>query len=306
MTKFDPQFKLTVVFILLILAWGLNWPVSKIALHSISPLWFSAARLTIGTITMLAIVILLRKFIWPSKKDLKIILFIGLLQIASFMMLINYGLSHVAASRSSILVYTFPLWVVPISIFFFHETANWLKWLGFIFGMIGIIILFNPFTFDWSNHHTIIGNLALLLAALCWAISMLFARYMRWTRSPLQLIFWQLLVATIPVVLLAHHYQPHVHIVWNHAILWTLLYSGVIATAFGYWGGIVVSKEFSPITASLSFLCVPVCGVISSVIFLKEPLTFPLMLAMSFILMGIICVIVSKKHDSKKAILLSE
>ncbi len=300
------DFKLYLSFVLLIFTWGFNWPVSKIALQYMPPLWFSAARLSIGTIAMFSMVIILRKFIWPSKKDLKIILVIGLLQIGLFMTCINIGLSHVAASRSSILVYTTPLWVVPISVFFFHENASWIKWLGFIFGIAGIAVLFNPSTIDWSNQQTLIGNGVLLLASLSWAISMLCARYMHWPHSPLQLISWQLLVGTIPVILLAVLKQPHPHIIWNHSLVWALLYSGIIATAFGYWGGVVMSKELPPITTSLSLLGVPVCGVISSILILKEPVTFSLVLSIMFILLGIICVIFGKKQRSKKNVILIE
>lgn len=298
MSKKDyPGFKLYLTFLLLILAWGFSWPVSKIALQYMPPLWFSAARLGIGTVAMFSIVIMLRKFMWPTKQDIKIILVIGLLQIGLFMTLINIGLSHVAAGRSSILVYTTPLWVVPISVFFFRETASRIKWLGFIFGIIGIAVLFNPSTMNWSNQKTLIGNGVLLLAAFSWAISMLCARYMRWPHSPLQLISWQLLIGTLPVLLLAILKQPHAHTIWNHSLVWALLYGGIIATAFGYWGGVVMSKELPPITTSLGLLGVPVCGVISSVLILKEPITFSLILAISFILLGIICVIFDKNSD---------
>lgn len=304
--KNHPHFKLYVCFFLLILSFGFNWPVSKIALQYMPPLWFAAARLSIGTLAMLGIVILLRKFIWPTKQDIKIILVIGLLQIGLFMLLLNIGLYHVAAGRSSILVYTTPLWVVPISVLFFHETTNWIKWLGFIFGLIGIAILFNPLAIDWSNPQTLIGNGVLLLTALSWAISMLCARYMRWHHSPLQLIFWQLLVGTVPVLLLAVLKQPHPVIIWNSTLIWALLYASIAATAFGFWAGVVISKELPPITSSLSLLGVPVCGVISSALFLKEPITFSLVLAMLFILLGIICVIFNKKGQPKKAALIPE
>lgn len=294
--------KVYLLLFLLILAWGFNWPVSKIALQYMPPLWFSAARLAIGTVAMFSIIIMLGKFIWPTKHDLKIILVIGILQIGLFMTLINLGLYHVAAGRSSVLVYTTPLWVIPISVFFFHEKTSVIKWLGFVFGLAGIAVLFNPLAINWSNQETLIGNGALLLAALSWAISILCARYMRWPHSPLQLIFWQLLIGTIPVILLAALKQPHPHIIWNHSLMLTLLYGGIIATAFAYWGGVVVSKELPPTTSSLSLLGVPVCGVISSALFLNEPITFSLILAIVFILMGLACIIFDKRPRRKTTI----
>jgi drug/metabolite transporter (DMT)-like permease len=270
------------------------------------PLWFSAVRLAIGTIVMFSIVIMLRKFTWPTKQDLKIILVIGILQIGLFMTLINLGLHHVAAGRSSVLVYTTPVWVVPISVFFFHEKTSLLKWLGVIFGLAGIAVLFNPFAINWSDQQALIGNGTLLLAALSWAISILCARYMHWAHSPLQLISWQLSVGTLPVILLAILKQPHAHIIWNHSLVLALLYAGVIATAFAYWGGVAISKELPPIVFSLSLLGVPVCGVITSALFLNESITLSLVLAIVFILMGLGCVIFEKRPRRKTTIVIPD
>jgi drug/metabolite transporter (DMT)-like permease len=297
------EVKLYFLLFLLILAWGFNWPISKIALQYMPPLWFTATRLAVGTLTMFPIVIALRKFIWPKKKDIKIILVIGFLQIGIFMSLLNLGLNHVAAGRSSILIYTTPLWVVPISVIFFQERTSLTKWLGFLFGAIGILILFNPLTIDWQNSKVLLGNGFLLLAALSWAIAILCARYMHWPHSPLQLISWQLLVGAIPALILAISKQPHPTIIWNHALILTILYGGMIATAFAYWGTVVISKELSPVTSSLSMLGVPICGVVSSAFILGEVISLPLLLALGFIIVGLLCVILDKPRRKKDVIM---
>lgn len=58
-----------------------------------------------------------------------------------FVLLINVGLHLVEAGRSAILVYTTPIWVTPIAIFIFKEKAGFLKWLGLVLGIAGIIVL---------------------------------------------------------------------------------------------------------------------------------------------------------------------
>ncbi len=292
--KMEKYSRIYLLLIALILVWGLSWPINKIGLQYMPPIWFSVGRLIIGTITMFTIVGLLRKHIKPQLKDLKIILVIGLLQVGLFMTLINMGLYYVDAGRAAVLVYTTPIWVVPISIFFFKEKSTFMKWAGFIFGLIGIIILFNPFAIDWHNHSAMLGNELLLLAALCWAIAILCARHMHWAHTPLELISWQLLVGAIPVVIFAFISQPHPLIIWNHSLLLSLVYNGVLATAFAYWGTVVISKELSPVTTSLSLLAIPVCGLIFSALLLHEIITKSILIAMLFILGGLMCVIVKR------------
>jgi drug/metabolite transporter (DMT)-like permease len=294
-------YKLYLLLVALILVWGISWPIAKIGLSYMSPLWFAAFRLLIGTASMFLVVAVLGKLIWPNKQDLKIIFVIGLLQVGLFMLLITIGLVHVDAGRSSVLVYTTPLWVVPISVLFFKEKPTVGKWMGFILGLAGILILFNPLAINWSEHNEILGNGVLLLAAFCWAIAILCARYMHWSRSPLELISWQLLVGTIPVVLLAFLQHPEPQIVWNSTSIFVLLFCGILSTAFAYWGSVVISKELPAITTSLSLLAIPVCGLLFSAWLLHEKMTFSLILAMVFILGGLLCVMFDRLFLYKKA-----
>lgn len=112
------------LLVIVILIWGISWPMNKIGLEYMSPLLFATGRLIIATVSMFLIVIFTKNFIWPTRQDLPIILTIGLLQMGIFVLLINIGLHFVEAGRSSILVYTTPIWVTPIAIFIFKENAG--------------------------------------------------------------------------------------------------------------------------------------------------------------------------------------
>jgi drug/metabolite transporter (DMT)-like permease len=281
------------LFIFLILIWGFSWPISKIGLEFMSPLWFASYRLLFGTLAMFIIVAAMGKLHWPTRQDSKIVLIIGFLQVGVFMLCAIIGLDYVDAGRSSILVYTTPIWIVPMSIFFFAEQSTGLRWLGFLLGMLGVAVLFNPLEIDWHNHASLFGNGILLLAALCWAIAILCARHMHWPRAPFELVPWQLLVGTIFVVIVTILLEPQTQITWNGKLLFSLFFSSILATTFAYWGIVVVSKELSPITTSLSLLAVPVCGIFASAWLLHEPITLSTVIAMLFIIAGLTCVLLN-------------
>ena len=286
--------------VLVVLAWGLSWPANKEGLNYTSPFWFASMRLGFATLTMFILTFFLKKLIWPSKKDIPLILVIGIFQIALFILFINLGLEVGTSGRSAILVYTTPLWVMPVAILIFKEHSSPLKWLGFILGLLGVFIMVSPWEMDWSNSSILIGTLFLLLASISFSISILCARHMTWHHTPLELIPWQLLLASILVIGAAFFYNPHPHVEWNLSSTACILYTAIVATALGFWGISVLSKNLTSIVMSLSFLGVPVSGVIFSVILLHEALPLFMIVAMLCVICGLACVALGEHYKDKK------
>jgi drug/metabolite transporter (DMT)-like permease len=279
------------LFIFIIFSWGLAWPINKVGLDFMTPVWYTVARLIIGTTVMMGIVIVLGKFSLPRREDLPLIFIIGLLQISVYILLANIGLAYLPAGRAALLAYTTPLWVMPPAIWFFNEESSWTRWLGFILGISGLFLLLSPWEIDWSNGEVIFGCAMLLLASLCWAISMLCARYMQWTKSPLELIPWQLLVGTIPILIYAWYSEPVTTVIWNNSLIMSLLYTGVLVTGLSYWSGLIINKELPTTVVSIGFLAVPVFSLTISSLFFHESINLCTSIAMVLILLGLICVV---------------
>ena len=132
----------------------------------------------------------------------------------------------------------------------------------------------------------------LLLASLSWAITMLCARYMHWTKSPLELVPWQLLAGMIPILILAWVQEPMLQIEWSMSLILSLLYTGILVTGLSYWCGLIINKELPPLVSSLGFLLVPVFSLAISAIFMGEKIDFLTSLAIGFIIAGLMCVVV--------------
>jgi len=280
------------LFAFIIFSWGLGWPVNKIGLDYMSPLWYTSFRMIVGTITMTALVAMMGKLKLPKREDFPLIIIIGLLQISLYMLLANIGLAYLPAGRSSLIAYTTPLWIMPITTIFLDEEAGWSRWLGFFLGFGGLILLLSPWDFDWSDRNTVIGTGMLLLASFTWALSILCARYMKWTKSPLELIPWQLLVGSVPVILFALVQEPVVTVTWNAPLILSLIYTGILVTGFSYWSGVVVNKELPSSVVSLGFLAVPVFSLLISAIFMHEVISVSTASAMALIILGLMCIVV--------------
>ncbi len=286
------NFRILGLFAFIVISWGMAWPINKIGLTYMSPIWYTAIRLLVGTATMMAVVIAIGKFTFPKPKDYPLIMIIGLLQISIYILLANVGLTYLPAGRSSLLAYTTPLWVMPAATLFFNEKAGALRWLGFLLGIGGLVILLSPWELDWSNKDIIFGSAMLLLASLCWAISMLCARYMHWTKSPLELIPWQLLIGALPILIYAIIKEPSFTVEWHAPLVLSLVYTGILVTGLSYWSGLVINKELPTTVVSLGFLLVPVFSLLVSAVYLHEAITLPTLAAIALIIGGICCVVV--------------
>lgn len=281
----------------IIILWGLSWPVNKWGLAFIPPFWFAAFRLIFATCTMFLLGIVTKKLIVPSVKDIPLIVGLGIFQISIFILLINLGLEFQASGKSAILVYTTPLWVMPMAIFFFNEPSTPLKWLGLVLGVIGVLFMLNPMEINWTNSKAVLGILFLMGASFSCSIAILCARYMTWHHTPLELIPWQLLLGSILLTSVALVAQPHPSLQWNLTSIGCLAYTAVAATAFGFFGMSKVSKEFPATVTSISLLGVPVGGVLFSMIILHEHVDTLMIFSLFFICVGVACVIIAPQRS---------
>lgn len=218
------------------------------------------------------------------------VLGVGLLQMAGYLGLITFALRYVPAGRSAILAYTTPLWVMPLAVLLLGERLAGLRGLGLVLGLSGVAVLFNPLAFDWTDAEVVLGNGLLLLAALLWAVLIVYVRGHRWRGTPLSLAPWQFTVAALVLTPVALALEDPGQIVWNEALGWVLFYNGPLATAFTFWALITVTRALPAITTSLGSLGVPVVGYLSSALVLGEPATASELLGLALIVGGLVCI----------------
>lgn len=275
------------LFAVVVAVWGSNWAVTKFVVQSVSPLWGSAIRSVIATVALLALLLARGQLALPRRGDVPVILTVAILHMGAFAVLVAFGLQLVPVGRSIVLGYTTPLWVAPFAWLFLSEPVTRTRWAGVGLGLAGLAIMFNPLAFDWSDRHALIGNGLLLLAALCWAANILYVRAHHWISSPFQLVFWQALLATIVLSVLALAFDGVPRIIWTPELTAALLYGGICGTALAHWAVVMVNRSLPAVTTSLGLLATPVVGVAVSAIFLGEPISASLICAMALILGGI-------------------
>jgi len=268
-------------------AWGLTWPVSKVILTSVPPLWAVAFRCAIGTVAMLAIGLVARRLALPPRADVPVLAGIALLHMAGFGLLASVGLQLVPTGRSVVLAYTTPLWVAPGATLFLGERLTARRALGVGIGLLGLAALFNPLALDWSARGAVLGHLVIVAAALLWAASILQIRGHRWRSAPLDVLPWSLALATVVTSLVALVVEGVPRVAWSGRLAAMLLYAGVPGTALAYWATAMASRALPAVTTSLGLLATPVVSVVIATLWLGEPVTLSLLSAIVLILGGV-------------------
>jgi len=267
--------------------WGLTWVATKIIVQHVPPFWVTGIRCALASVVLLGMLLFSRQLVLPKRGDIPIILSITLLHLVGFSTLVNFGLQLVPLGRSIVLGYTVPLWVTPGAALLLGESVSKKQIVGVALGIVGLAVMFNPLSFDWSDRNALLGNGSLLLAALSWAANILYVRAHRWVSTPFQLTFWQTLLAGLISSVIALGVEGVPAIDWTPLLTGTLAFAGIFGTAFAYWAMAVANRSLPAVTTSLVLLATPVVGVFCSALLFDEPVTPSLMVAMVMILGGI-------------------
>jgi drug/metabolite transporter (DMT)-like permease len=275
------------LLVIVVLAWGLTWPVNKVILASLSPLWTVAIRSAIGAVALVALGIARGRLAVPPRADLPVLLSITLLHMVGFGVLASVGLQLVPTGRSVVLAYTTPLWVAPGASLFLGERLTGRRTLGVVAGLLGLGVLGNPLALDWSRRGAVLGHVAVLAAAFLWAASILHIRGHRWRSTPFDLVPWQSLLAAAIVGVIAVAVDGVPAPAWSPRLVLMLLYAGVPGTALAYWAMAMASQRLPAMTTALGLLATPVVSVVIATLWLGEGLTPALVIAIVLILGGV-------------------
>jgi len=276
------------LLLVVVLAWGAMWPVNKALLNYMPPIWSVALRTIISMLSLFAISLFVTGLALPQRRDLPVLISMVVLHMVAFTILTQLALRLVPAGRSAVLAYTSVLWAPLGAALVLGETLSRRRMLGLGLGILGLLTIFNPMTFDWSDRAAISGNAALLLAAMLWAASIVHNRAHVWRATPFQLAPWQALLAAVLLSLAAAAVEGPPVVRWSTEAVLLLVFAGIPGTALAYWAAAVSSSQLPASTTSLGLLGTPAVSIVLAMVLLGEPPTVPLLLALGLLIAGIL------------------
>jgi drug/metabolite transporter (DMT)-like permease len=270
-----------------ILGYGGLWPVSKTALEFTPPFWYASIRIAIGATILFGVLLATGKLRLPTRHDMPLVLNVGIFMMAIYTLMMHIALLYVDAGRAALLGYTTPIWVLPAAYFILKERPSRRRLLGLAVAVSGLMVLFNPASFDWSNTDVVIGNLLLLGCGLSWSISIVHIRKHKPVRTPLQLAPFQLSLAAALIAIMALIFDPLPVWTGDAIQIGVFTYGGIMGTAVAMLSVTTAVRYLPTVVSTVGLLGVPVFALTLSVVFLGEQLTVDLVTGVVLILAGI-------------------
>jgi len=274
-----------ILLALLISSWAVSWPLIKVGVATVPPIWYACFRYWIATLCLFVLVVSRREGSFPRRADWPMIAVSGVCQMAAYSALTAFALTILPPGRASVLAFSTPIWVVPLAAWWLHERAAPAALLGTGLGLAGALAIAAP-AFHLDGSGQVIAYGMLLGAAASWAISIVVVRAHRFTSATLALAPWQTLIAAcllLPVALAAEG-APRTPGISGAA---SLAFVGPIATAFAYWAVVETGRHFSAGTLSMALLATPPVGILLSVLTLGETVEPSLIAGAALIAAGI-------------------
>lgn len=286
------------VLLLLCASWGVQNILIKLTIPDISPVMQSGLR-SIGAFLILgSLALIQRQKLFEPDGTLWWGLAAGVLFSLEFLM-VFWGLEYTNASRAVIFLYTAPF-VVAIGSHFFvpSERLGRLQYFGLVCAFFGIVVAFGE-SFTFPTREMLIGDTMLIVGAIAWGATTLVVKAGPMAViSPRKTILYQLAVSALllPIGSLVLGEPGIIRITTISAL--SMAYQTFWIASFTFLAWFWLMRRYSaPKMASFSFLT-PLFGVVAAGIFLNEPLTPALLIAMGSVAVGIYLV---NKPEAKRA-----
>ena len=253
------------------LFWGISWPIMKVALSEIPPWTFRMLSLTLGGVGVLAIARLGGHSLSVPRSELRPLVLVALLNVTGWQLCSAHGLILMMAGRAVIIGFTMPLWAALLSAVILKEPLTPRKNIGLLLGLTGLGILIYP---DFGRLGAApLGVLFMLGAGISWAAGTVMLKRFTWSVPVIVLTGWQLTLGSLPVIVGALLLEPPFDpgAVSLRAVL-AVAYVVAFPMWFCHWAWFSAVGIFPASIAAIGTLCVPVIGVISSILVLDEPL----------------------------------
>ena len=282
------------LLILLALIWASAFFNIKIATYSFGPITIAFLRVFFGAIPVLLLCYYKKIKIEAFSKDWFWFAMIGFINLVAPFFLIAYGVQSVQSNLAAILMSTTPLSSTVLGHFYTkNEKFNFIKTIGILIGFSGILYLFSDNIL--INENNFFSAILILLGSTCYVIGGVLTLKISKKKNENvtgSILVWAVLIL-IPIVSIVE--QP-----WNVSprldSTISVIYLGLVSTGIAWLLRFRILVNNGLIFQSQVSYLIPIFGTILSYIFLKELITFKVLISLIAVSVGIYFV---RKADNK-------
>ncbi|MBD8094243.1 EamA family transporter [Pseudomonas fluorescens] len=250
--------------LLVTLAWGLNFPITKLGLRAIDPFVLTGLRFALAALPWVF-------FIKRPAVPFGYVAAYGVIFGLGMWGVINYGIQlGVSPGIASLLIQLSVFFTLGWGCVLFKEKIRGAQWLGAFLALLGLTgIIANQ-----QGEHAVLGVLMIVFSALAWSIGNVIIKTSG-VKEIFSFMVWASLFPPIPLFLMAWWVHGNAAFVnlpthLDRTAVWSLVFQVYLATHFAYWGWNTLLKAYPVSTVAPLSLLIPVFGIASSMLILGE------------------------------------
>jgi drug/metabolite transporter (DMT)-like permease len=282
-----------VSLLVLTLMWGVNWPMMKLSLSELTPMYFRAVTMSGGALWLFIYYRLRGLRMWPQGTEWKSIVTLGLPNMLGWHTVSILGVKELASGRAAILGFTMPIWTVLISVLFLGERLT--RRVAFAAVAVGLaiaLLISQEFTALAGRP---LGIAWMEIAAVLWAIGTLMMRRARLTLPVETLIVWMMILTSALLWVVAWVSEPFPQWQFSRPMWLSLAYGVIFNYGFAQiiWAGL--ARNLPPATSAMSIMAVPMVGTLSATLIVGEWPLWQDYVAMIFVMSAIAAVLLPSR-----------
>jgi len=211
--------------------------------------------------------------------------FFGLISLGLPFLLMPLSLRFITTSELAIYLSSVPLFVLLLAQIFLKEKITKQKWLGFIIGIFGLVILSDPYSFSIQNSNELLASILCIIISICLASGGIVLQKMP-KYNPISFSAGTFFVATllaIPVFLFSY---PNSNPSLESSL--SIVFVGVVSTFLGGLCRILLVKRAGAVFTSINGYLVPLVTCSLGIIFLNETLDVNTILSFLIVITGVL------------------
>jgi drug/metabolite transporter (DMT)-like permease len=267
--------------------WGASFVFIKVGVAEIAPQLLVALRLSVATLVLLA-VLYARGLRLPARARTWVdFLFTGVVGLVFPYLLITWGEQHIDSSMAAILNATTPLFSMLLAYFWTREEQlGGLRLLGVVIGFVGVIVAVGIAELNLRSADTQ-AHLAVLVAALCYAITGIYSRRAFRGMSPLVPATGQMLAGALviaPIALAVDGIPALPSPLALGAVLALAVFGTALAYILLYW---LLDRLGATRTSMVTYL-LPPFALLYGALLLGEPVSAGAVAGLGLVIAGIL------------------
>jgi drug/metabolite transporter (DMT)-like permease len=242
----------------------------KIGVTGYPPLTFRAASIVLGIPVLALAMALLRIPFAIPRRHWKELALLTLTNMLVWHVCIILAVRQLSSGRTAILGYAMPIFSALIGAMLFRAKLAPRAWLGVGAALLGVVLLlWHEFT-GLAGHP---GGVALALFAACvWALGTQLLRHTRIDSPTLTIAFWMIVATGVFMTVLSAVFEHPQAQMPPEPVAWAIIYNAVLIFGFAHAAWFSLARSLPPVASTLSVMLIPVVGVFSGALWLREVL----------------------------------